>query len=168
MRSRRLSGLILLNTLECLKMALRTQLTHKFKNHRIHRNIVPRTNYSIFHLNFNKSIWYHNRLKKTFQRRHFCTVFIRKAKVQINPLVTTFRKFTLRWFVVKLKLISNLRSKARALHNIKLQDLRALLTSNMTIIPREACTDSSSLAVAQIFLKKPIFTMKWKDQNAFS
>lgn len=167
MRNKRLLGQILLNTLECLKTALRTLSTHKCKNHRIHRNIELRTNYSTFHLNFNKSIWFHNRLKKTFLRQHFCMVFIKRAKVQINPLGTIFRKFTRPWFVAKLKLISNLLSKAQASNNIKHQDLRAL-TSNTTIIQREACTDSSSLAVAQIFHKKLISTMKWKDRNAFS
>ena len=167
MLNKRLSGLILLNTLECLKMALRTLSMHKCKNLRIQRIIELRTNCSIFRPNFNKSIWYHNKLRKTFLRQRFCMVFIKRVTVQIHLALTTCRKCTLPWFVAKLKQTINFLSKAQACNNIKLQDLRAL-TSSMTITPREARIDTRSLAAAQTFHKKLISTMKWKDRNAFN
>ena len=168
MFSRPRSGLILWSILGCLKMGRRTPLTRKFRNRWMRRNIVRRTSYSIFLPSFSRSIWYLSRLRKTFRRRHFCMVFIRKAKVQISLLDTGFPKFILRWFVARLKLISNFRSRVQAFNNTKHQDRQVPPTSNTIIIPLWVCTDNSLPVVVQTFLKRLIFTMKWKDQNAFS
>ena len=167
MLSKRPSGLIRLSTLECLRMAQHTPLIRKSRNLRTLRIHERKTNCSIFHRNSSKSIWYHSKLKRTFQRQHFCTAFSKKVTVQLSRQATMFRKCTLQWFVEKQKQISSSHSKGLASNSIKHLDLQAR-TFSTTTPPQVAHIATSLQVAAQTPHRKPTSTMKWKDQSASS